>query len=248
MNNVIQGCQALVNVCANLHSSEKALVISDETTQEIGEAIVESAKAVTSLVVHRILPPLTMHGQEPPQGVAEEMLASSVVFGVTSMSMAHTEARSNASQNGVRYLSLPDYDKSVLASEALQADFRALSEPADRIAEVLTAGHEIKMSTALGTSLVCDISGRTANSAPGWCDGPGTMASPPDAEVNIAPLEEGSNGVIVVDGSIPCKELGLLMSPVKLGVKDGKIVSVEGSNAQELEAVLDRSGDPATRV
>ncbi len=103
-----------------------------------------------------------------------------------------------------------------LTSAALQTEFRELSKPADSIAKVLTDGNEIKMTTDLGTLLVCDISDRIANSAPGWCDGPGTLASPPDAETNIAPLETGSNGIIVVDGSIPCKEFGLLETPLTM--------------------------------
>jgi len=248
MGNKNQGCQTLVKVCANLKPGEKALIISDETTRDIGEAICDVAKRVTSSVNHHILSPFTMHGQEPPPNVAEEMLECSVIFGVTSMSMAHTNARLKASQNGVRYLSLPDYNSNVLASEALQVNFRALSEIADRIADILTTGHEIIMSTELGTSLTCNISGRTANSAPGWCDGPGTLASPPDAETNIAPLEDGSQGILVIDGSIPCKELGLLVSPLTLTIENGKIVTVTGKKAKELEAVLDHIGDPATRV
>ena len=231
MKNKMLGPITLVNSCANLRSGEKALIISDETTREIGDAIFKAAKQVTSLVEHRVLPPFKMHGQEPPRDVAEQMRESSVVFGVTSMSMAHTEARLKSSQIGVRYLSLPNYDMSVLTSVALQTEFRELSKPADSIAKVLTDGYEIKMSTDLGTLLVCDISDRTANSAPGWCDGPGTLASPPDAETNIAPLEKGSNGIIVVDGSIPCKEFGLLESPLTMTIENGRIVSVAGKNS-----------------
>ena len=235
MNNEILGCQTLVKICANLHYGDKALIISDNTTREIGNAIFMASKEVTSLAKHLVIPPFTMHGQEPPQDVADEMLESSVVFGATSMSMAHTEARLKASQSGVRYLSLPNYDINVLSSIALQTNFRELSKPADSIAKVLTDGHKLKISTDLGTSLVCDISDRIANSAPGWCDGPGTLASPPDAETNIAPLEEGSNGIIVVDGSIPCKEFGLLDSPLTITIENGKIVSVGGKRAKELE-------------
>ena len=39
-----QGCKTLVNICANLRSGEKALIISDETTREIGDAIFKAAK------------------------------------------------------------------------------------------------------------------------------------------------------------------------------------------------------------
>ena len=44
MNKEFQGCQTLVNICANLNSNERALIISDETTREIGDAIFKAAK------------------------------------------------------------------------------------------------------------------------------------------------------------------------------------------------------------
>ena len=37
MKKELKGCWALVNVCANLSSGEKALIISDETTKEVVE-------------------------------------------------------------------------------------------------------------------------------------------------------------------------------------------------------------------
>ncbi len=118
----------------------------------------------------------------------------------------------------------------------------------NRLADLLTGGSEITLRTALGTDLICNISGRVANPAPGWCYGPGTLASPPDAETNIAILEDGSNGIIVVDGSIPCTELGLLQSPLRLTVEKGLVVRVEGEHADMLSHVFDRSGTPATRI
>ena len=54
MGNKNQGCQTLVKVCANLKPGEKALIISDETTRDIGEAICDVAKRVTSSVNHHI--------------------------------------------------------------------------------------------------------------------------------------------------------------------------------------------------
>ena len=189
-----------------------------------------------------------MHGQEPPKDVADEMVESAVVFGVTKMSMAHSQARFRASQAGMRYLSLPDYSIDVLASPALRADFRALTSFSNRLADLLTAGHEVTLRTELGTDLTCNITGRTANAAPGWCCGPGTLASPPDAETNIAIVEDSSNGTIVVDGSIPCPELGLLQAPLRLTVEKGRVVQVEGRLADVLNHVFDCLGNPATRV
>jgi leucyl aminopeptidase (aminopeptidase T) len=66
---------------------------------------------------------------------------------------------------------------------------------------------------------------------------PGELGSPPDIEANISPLEDYSEGVIVVDGSIPCPKIGLLEDNVKLFVKQGRIVSFFSQN-KSLEIAL----------
>ena len=104
------------------------------------------------------------------------------------------------------------------------------------------------MTTKLGTDITCNITGRRAMSAPGWCSGPGSIASPPDAEVNIAPLETETKGVIIVDGSIPCDELGLLEEPLKLVVEQGCVVDIIGKHSEVLEAMFEKAGDSARVV
>ena len=248
MDEVMRGADRLVLTCGDVEPGETVLIISDPGTSHVGDAIKAAALKVTNLVSHRIIEPLTMHGQEPPKDISDEMLQSAVVFGVTEMSLAHSQARFLANQAGARYLSLPGYSVEVLTSPALLADFRALTPVANRLAELLTAGSQVTLRTPLGSDLTCNVATRQANAAPGWCWAPGTLASPPDAEVNVPPLEDGSDGVIVVDGSIPCAELGLLHTPLRLTVEKGRVVHVEGECAETLNTVFDRLGDPATRV
>lgn len=242
------GCEVLVRMCADIKPDESVLIISDEDTRWLGEAINSVAGEISNHVVHRVIPQFSMHGQEPPTTVAMEMINNTAIFGITRMSMAHTKARFQASQAGARYLSLPDYSSDVLTSPSLQVDFRALTPLANQLAMRLTAGCTMRLWTAMGTDLTCDIQGRTANAAPGWCWGPGTLASPPDAETNIALIEDGSNGTVVVDGSIPCPELGLLQSPIKLTVEKGRVVEITGEQADTLSHLFDRLGNPDTRI
>lgn len=242
------GSKTLVKVCADVQSYDTALVISDSTTVDVGLAIVEVVKEVTKNVSHITIEPFKMHGQEPPPPVAEKMKENSVVFGITKMSMAHTEARQEATLRGVRYLSLPDYSMELLCSAALQVDFKELTPLVERVTGILSAGKEVKIMTSRGTELFIKIDGRQANSCPGWCYGPGTLASPPDVESNVAPLESESNGVVVVDGSIPNEQLGLIDSPLILKIENGQIVDIKGRSASVLEKILDSLNDPKTRI
>ncbi len=243
-----KGAETLVLNCANLQAGEQAILIADPDTAAAGAFICEYA-ASKGLVIEQVnVPSVGMHGMEPPAEVAEKMCKAEVIFGLRKMSMAHTKARLAASERGARYLSLPDYSFAVLASPALYVDFRALSKQANHLANILTAGKKAHLTTQAGTDLHLVLEGRVANSAPGWCYEKGILASPPDAEVNIPPVEHLTEGVIVVDGSIPCRELGLLLSPLKLFVEKGRVVKIEGEKADILNQIFDRLNNPATRV
>ena len=248
LDKATRGCDTLVGVCAGLQPGEEAMVISDETTREVGELIAVAAGRISAQVIHRVVEPLRMHGEEPPDDIAAEMLENDVIFSVTRMSLAHSNARHMASKKGARYLSLPDYSLNLLSSQALQVNFRDLTPQAVLIAEIFTAGREVSVHTPLGTNMVLRIDGRQANACPGWCDGSGSLASPPDAETNIAPVEPFSQGMVVVDGSILCDEIGLLDTPINLDIVDGRITRVEGAVADQLEHVLNRLGHPGARV
>lgn len=245
---VKHGCEVLVHVCANLHRKDKVLIISDDFTWKVGQAITEVAQTVSAYVKHITIRPFTMHGQEPPTDVTKKMIESTVVFGVTKMSMAHSLACQKACSQGVRYLSLPDYSLNLLSSPALQVDFKKITPIVQWVTEFLSNGERVLLKTKLGTELWMHLDGRQANCCPGWCLEDGTFASPPDIESNIAPLEEKSEGVIIIDGSIPCEKLGLLKKPIKMEIKNGHITKIYGELANVLEEVLDHPQDPKTRI
>ena len=242
------GCQTLVHTCAGLKADDKALIISNPQTQSIGEAIEKEARQISHSVKHEVIAPLAIHGQDPPAEIAAEMLSAQVIFAVTKMSIAHSKASRQALQSGARFLSLPDYSIDVLVGGAMKADFQSLSEEANRLAELLTSGRELTLKTELGTDLYCDLDRRSANPAPGWCWMPGTLASPPDAETNIAPIEEATSGVLVVDGSIPCPQIGLLSDPISLTIESGRVTSVSGHRSRELLALFDSAGSDGARI
>ncbi|MDQ7822764.1 MAG: hypothetical protein RDV48_08235 [Candidatus Eremiobacteraeota bacterium] len=234
--------------CADVKHDDIVLIITEKETFEIGEAISRVAREITSEVSHMTIKLLLLHGESPPSNVAEKMEKSNVIFSLTRKSIAHTQARYNATEAGARFLSLPDYSFDVLESPALKADFRALTQLSFALAELLTKGHNLRISSSKGTEFSCQITGRTANAAPGWCWKAGVLASPPDAETNISIIEESSHGVLVIDGSIPCTEIGKLEQPLKLRVNNGKVIGIEGNHADTLAHLYDRLNIPATRI
>jgi leucyl aminopeptidase (aminopeptidase T) len=62
----------------------------------------------------------------------------------------------------------------------------------------------------------------------------------PAGEAYIAPLENGANGLLVVDGSIAA--YGLLSEPIELRIIDGRLTAASGAVGAELLTLLDAAG------
>jgi 2,5-dihydroxypyridine 5,6-dioxygenase len=223
------GARMLVRYCARLRARERAYVLADETTLSVARFVQEACHECTSQVESTLIDAPAVHGGRPPASVGRDMLRADVVFCLTRTSLAHTEERFRASCQGTRFLSLPDYSLPLLASRSLQYNFASALSPARRLQQSLDAASVIRISTAAGTNLQCTVSRRRANVCTGICWKRGSLGSPPDAEVNIAPVEGTANGVVVVDGSIPCREIGRLDEPIILQVQRGRIVAIDGS-------------------
>jgi 2,5-dihydroxypyridine 5,6-dioxygenase len=242
-----QSLRQLVFTCADVKRQEKVLIVTNPALEEIALKLAHVAgKAAHDVEVH-FIKDAAIHGEEPPTNVAAKMKQADVIFGLTRQSMAHTQARLKASQKGARYLSLPDYSLAVLKSPAMHASFRTLSNVSQKIADIFSKGNDVLLTTKNGTYLTANIKGRKGNAAPGWCGKKGTLASPPDAESNVALVENKSEGVLIVDGSIPCKEIGLLKSPQTLRIKDGRVVEIKGNKAAVLKKLFGQTNSK-TRI
>lgn len=245
------GAAHLVAHCGSLANGERVLIVSDETTSRLGELIAAASMPLAGEVTHLVIASLGMHGREPPVEVAQAMLRSDLVVGITGHSMAHTKARGNASKNGARYLSLPDYTLELLADPAVSCDYKVVHPLVRAVTDALTDAREIVVTTKAGTRISMSAKGRIGNCCPGYVSAKGELGSPPDIEANVSPIENSANGIIVVDGSIPYPSLGLVgAEPIRLDVRDGLIVDIAGPRAtvDALEKLFASEDQKKTRV
>lgn len=223
-----QAAHHIIGHCGNLHAEEAVAIIYCDETAEVGEIFVEEARRLTDCVDAVRVASLGRHGEAAPAAACEAMMTADLICGLTRMSMAHTQARIDAGANGARYLSLPDYSLELMDDPCLLVDFRARGRIARWLADVFTNGRTIRVTTSAGTDITIDAGDRVGNCCPGYVEKPGDLGSPPDIEANVSPLETGSNGRVVVDGSIPVPGIGLLDRPVVLTVADGRITDFAG--------------------
>jgi leucyl aminopeptidase (aminopeptidase T) len=104
------------------------------------------------------------------------------------------------------------------------------------VAEVLTNGESVHLTSEAGTDLTASIKGFRYKHPSALARIPGELGYYNAGEAGGGPLEGTANGVIVVDGSIQniCDKPYGADPPVRLYVENGKIKKVEGGSEAEI--------------
>lgn len=231
--------------------ANRVLIIYDLTTFDIVIYFEEALNKLGKLVKCEKIPVSNRHGEEPSYLIRDEMLNSDVTICLTKYSLAHTAARRDAEAVGKCFLSMPDFDSQILRNPAIFVDYRSKEMAVSDLAKKLTNGRTVCIRTKLGTNLKMNIDGRVGNSCPGFVNEKYLLGSPPDIEANIAPVEDKTEGVIVVDGSITDDSIGCVHDLVILEVKNGRVTSVSSVNNDyevQVERLFARADQRYSRV
>ena len=223
----------------SLADGEKCIILFDCKTREVAKVFEQKLTEKGFDFCSYCLPFCENHGEEPPAEVAAAMKNADLIVCLTSKSLAHSAARKEANDAGTRFLSMPDYSLELLKNPALSVDYREYYEQVSAVTRRLDNGKTVHITSKAGTDFYADINGRNGNCCPGFTDSQHLLASPPDIEANIAPIEDKSYGRIAVDGSITCDEIGLLKTPVYMNIENGKVVSFECED-KKIYAVLEQ--------
>ena len=243
---IMDGTRKVVRL-ARVKASENVLIVADDDTAGVAQALMASALEITPEVVTTFMTPRKVDGDEPPAAVAAALLAADVALIPVSYSISHSTAVRNALQHGTRALSLPAVTPDQLLRGGVEADFEAASPMVRRVAGALTAAQAAHLTTPAGTDCTFDLRGRTGNAHDCILDRPGKFSAFPNIEANIAPVDGTAQGVLVFDGSIPNLRLGgVLRAPVICIVEKGSIVKVEGGDeAKLIQRLWAEMGDAA---
>jgi len=240
---MMKSVRNLLEQCLNVKPNENLLVLTDTNKIEIAEMFALVGEEMGAEVVLTVMTPRTRHGEEPPRIVAEAMKAADAIIAPTTFSVNHSTARKKASDAGARLIFMPDACEEIFLDGSLEIDYFEQKKKIDKIAKIFEEGRTIRISTALGTDITADITGRHAVPQTGICHEPGTISPPPCIECAVAPLEGTTNGVFYIDGAVvpgrPCEE------PIKVIFEDGRIISIEGGkDAEMLKETLESYNHP----
>jgi len=182
---------------------------------------------------------------EPPRHVAKAMEASDVIISLPLMYILHTRAYYEAMKSGARILELTGMDPDMMIRLIGRVDYKTMCELGDKLAALTQRARQVRVRSKLGTDLVFENDpSRPVFHNDGILREKG-IYKPLGGQISWAPIEDSVEGVIVADSFIwPPKELGVLRNPVKLVVKEGRIVKIEGGvEARIFERWLASIGD-----
>ena len=237
------GAAHILSNAGSAREGEKILLLVDPNTEPLSLFFANEAERLGYSLTKATMPVGNNHGEEPPDAVANEMRASSLVIALTTFSLAHSAARIEAAAAGARFLSLPQYSLSLLGHKMIRVNYRLLAPVVSRVADSFSKGSTLHLSSRAGTDLTVRIEGRKGNYAPAFVEFPGDLGSPPDIEANVSPLEDSATGVAVIDGSITHPSIGLLNANVAIEFQQGLAVSFETDDKalrKKLGALFDR--------
>ena len=237
---LLDAATVAVRDCMGTRPGERVLVVTDEPLRTIGYALRQAAVALGHEVVLVEITPRRTNGEEPPPEVAALMRQMDVVLCPTSKSLTHTDARRAASAAGTRVATLPGVTEDVMV-RCMNADYHRIAARTHRLCDLMATTARIRVTAPGGTDIVMPIEGRTPWASSGLFREPGQSGNLPTGEAYLAPLEGGSQGVVVVDGSMA--GIGLLETPIRITVEDGYATTIEGgAEAARLVALLEPHG------
>jgi leucyl aminopeptidase (aminopeptidase T) len=242
---IMQSAEKLVRDVIGVKGHDKVLVITDAAKLTVGKSFSLVCRGLGAETVMALTPMTGEHGNEPPATIAAAMKAADVVFAPTTHAITHTQARLDAFEAGTKVVILRGVDEDMMIKGAMTVDFHELRERTARVAQSLSEGDEIKVTSPTGTDVTFKTTGRKAFSLDGYFHEDYGFAVLPPGESPICPLEGTANGIIVFDYSMD--SLGRLSTPLKLDVKEGEVVSVSGSieDVTAIEQLFDQ--DPNAR-
>lgn len=236
-----EGAYNAISVCLRLKPEERITIITDNESLEIASALAAEVKKVgaeLSVMVIEDFAPRPLKNM--PQPILDDLAKSQVsIF----CAIAHTgELRSRIDMTEVvdahkiRHGHMVNINRQIML-EGMRADFLKVDELSQRLIEKARKAKVIKIKSDGGTDMVSNFVPELK-----WLKTSGIISvekwgNLPGGEIFTSPLS--CNGTFVVDGVVGdylCQKYGDLKdTPLKIEIKDSRIVKMECRNKELLE-------------
>lgn len=236
---LMKAAKFIVEDCLRVKPKEEFLVIIDSSYEtEIAEAAMSAAHAVGA-EAQMIVLPRWPYLKPPTRAVTKAMSAVDVLWAI--LPIHYTDAMKSAENAGIRIIYMPFLTKDMLIATS-NSDLKEILNRSKSIANVIEKSKMMRITTEKGTDLTVPIL------EPNILYYPYPVSSPPNNVAGmwgcvsyIAPYS--AEGVVIVDGSNQI--LGLLKESIRLRVKNGSVIAIDGGReAEEFEDYVKSFNDP----
>ncbi|MEA2461614.1 MAG: aminopeptidase [Actinomycetota bacterium] len=231
--------------CLGVGPDMNVLIVTDPQKRAVADRLLVEARGLGAETALMEMSERRTHGSEPPDMVAAAMLECDVFIAPTSKSMSHTEARHAACEKGARGATMPDITEDMLV-RTMSADYEEVRRLSALLADAITAGSEVRITSEQGTDVTISIEGREGLADDGDLRAAGAFGNLPAGEGFVAPVEGRTNGRIVFDGSI--WPIGKLSEPLVATIEDGYATDFSGADAARFRETLEPHGREAFAV
>lgn len=248
MGTMAEGVRQAVENCLRVCAGERAVVITDQQTREIGEALKGAIEEIAEPVTFFVMEDFGPRPVDFPAVIGEALATADVSIYAGQGAKGELQTfripmiKAIDANPKLRHAHMIGITPQIM-TDGMCSDYVEIQRVSKRVYEKVKDAREIRVTTARGSDF-------TARFSPEWkwliCDGdiqPGKWQNLPEGEVFTAPLDV--NGVVVVDGCLgdfftECYA-SLAETPVTIEVRDGRAdrASLRCDNAQLREELAE---------
>ena len=229
---------AMIHVL-NLNHEDAVLVVTDVFTRGVGEAFYKAAIEYGCTAQLYFLPEKNRPLIEIPTEMSELSKEKTIVINAFKGFANETPFRMKwgkkiLATKSIRLGHGAGITKSMMIEGAMNIDYKKMEDIANKFIGSFEDAKKVHVSAPGGTDIVLYIENRPFSTDVKITKVP-YFANLPCGEIWCGPIESKGDGIIVCDGSIG--DIGKVMQPLKITVKNGKILTMESDDQNLLEEV-----------
>ena len=246
MNAIENGARQAVVNCVKVQAGEKVVIITDQETERLADAVKDQAEKVGAKVQKFIMEdfgPRPEDGSTPlayPAELDGALSKAQVSFYIAGGKQGELHSFrmpmvKKIDEYGLRHAHMPNFIEAMM-STGMASDYAEIQRISQKVYDVVHQAREIRVTTPAGTNMSATFDPKYK-----WIisDGnirPGHWSNLPDGEVFTAPVD--AHGKVVVDGCFGdffnAKYGDLSATPLTYELKDSRCVkgSVQCENAE----------------
>jgi aminopeptidase len=225
---MIAAARRAMEAALALSANDRVLVVGDEESAGCPAAFAAAARELGCPVTTFDLPAVKRPLQSLPSSLASLLDETDVVINAIDGRSDEIPFRIEWIQaiertNRIRLGHAPGITEQMMTGGSLDVDYDEMRRREQLLRAGLEGADSVRITAPAGTAIVLQIGGRTFVSDLQAV--PGRGVNLPCGELYCAPVEDGADGVILVDG--PIGPEGIPPSPLRIEVRKGRVTSVE---------------------